>query len=121
MTDQRDAQEEPDADRGSPTPSGNGADLRFVHEADRSRYALYRGADLVSVLDYRDDGRSLALVRAYTVPTFRGNGYAAELVSRAVSALEEDRSRAVVPVCWYVAQWFDEHPGHEALLQRRAG
>ena len=34
-------------------------------------------SDLVSVLDYRDDGRTVAMTRAYTVPTFRGHGYAA--------------------------------------------
>lgn len=96
------------------------AALRFSHQPDASRYALHAGDDLVSVLDYRDDGASLALTRAYTIPTFRGHGYAGELVARTVEHLEADRSRTVLPVCWYVAQWFDENPGHDALLHRRA-
>ena len=42
----------------------------------------------MSVLDYRDDGRTVAMTRAYTVPTFRGHGYAGEVVDRAVAELE---------------------------------
>ena len=34
--------------------------LTFTHEPDASRYTLHRGNDLVSVLDYRDDGRTVA-------------------------------------------------------------
>jgi predicted GNAT family acetyltransferase len=91
--------------------------LRFENQSDNSRWALYRGDDLVSVLDYRDDGRTVAMTRAYTVPTFRGNGYAAEVVERAVTELEERRDRQVVPVCWYVADWFDAHPDRSAILR----
>lgn len=36
----------------------------FANEQDASRYTLRRGADLVSVLDYRDDGRTVAMTRA---------------------------------------------------------
>jgi len=97
-------------------------DLRFTDEKDASRYTLHRGDDLVSVLDYRDDGRSLALTRAYTVPTFRGHGYAGELVARAVADIEARGDRTVLPVCWYVADWFAAHPERAGLLhERRAG
>lgn len=91
----------------------------FADETDASRYTLHKGADLVSVLDYRDDGRTVAMTRAYTIPTFRGHGYAGEIVQRAVAALEQRGDRAVSPVCWYVADWFDENPGHDALLAPR--
>lgn len=91
----------------------------FTDEKDASRYTLHRGADLVSVLDYRDDGRTIALTRAYTVPTFRGHGYAGEVVARAVAEIEQRGDRAVSPVCWYVADWFEAHPSHGALLADR--
>jgi predicted GNAT family acetyltransferase len=94
-------------------------DLSFSHEPDASRYTLHRGDDLVSVLDYRDDGRTVAMTRAYTVPSFRGNGYAGELVDRAVAQLERDGGRTVVPVCWYVADWFTDHPARRGILQDR--
>src|SRR6478609_5227457 len=93
--------------------------LTFAHEPDASRYTLFAGSELVSVLDYRDDGRSVAMTRAYTVPTFRGHGYAGELVERAVAELEKAGDRTIVPVCWYVADWFDAHPERAAILQHR--
>ena len=94
-------------------------ELRFTHESDASRYTLHRGDDLVSVLDYRDDGRTVAMTRAYTVPTFRGHGYAGELVDRAVAELERSGSRTVIPVCWYVADWFAANPGRSGILAGR--
>ncbi|GAA3642379.1 hypothetical protein GCM10022200_27720 [Microbacterium awajiense] len=96
------------------------SDLRFAHEPDASRYTLHRGDDLVSVLDYRDDGRTMALTRAYTVPTFRGHGYAGELVDRVVAELEASRDREVIPVCWYVADWFAAHPERAGIVHARA-
>lgn len=90
-----------------------------MHEPDASRYTLSKGSQLVSILDYRDDGHTVALVRAYTVPPFRGHGYAAELVDRAVAQLESAGDRAVSPVCWYVAEWFDANPSRAGILNQR--
>lgn len=90
--------------------------LSFAHEPDASRYTLHRGDDLVSVLDYRDDGRTVAMTRAYTVPTFRGHGYAGVLVERAVGELERAGDRKVIPVCWYVADWFAANPSRSGIL-----
>ena len=94
--------------------------MTFTHEPDASRYTLHRGDDLVSVLDYRDDGRTVAMTRAYTVPSFRGNGYAGEVVDRAVTELERQGDRQVIPVCWYVADWFAAHPERDGILHQRA-
>ncbi len=94
-------------------------DLRFTDDEDASRYTLHRGDDLVSVLDYRDDGRTVAMTRAFTIPTFRGHGYAAIVVDRAVALLEERGDRRVLPVCWYVADWFAAHPERAGILEER--
>jgi uncharacterized protein len=94
--------------------------LTFAHEPDAARYTLRRGNDLVSILDYHDNGTQIAMTRAYTIPTFRGHGYAAEIVDRAVAQLEREGGRTVIPVCWYVADWFDEHPERAGILQPRA-
>jgi predicted GNAT family acetyltransferase len=94
-------------------------ELRFTDEKDASRFTLHRGDDLVSVLDYRDDGRSIAMTRAYTIPTYRGSGYAGELVDRAVAQLEATGDREVIPVCWYVADWFDANPDRAGILRTR--
>jgi len=68
------------------------------------------------VLDYRDDGRAVSMTRAFTVPTFRGQGYAAVLVDRAVALLEARGDRTVIPMCWYVAEWFEKHPERAGIL-----
>ncbi|MDQ1205761.1 MULTISPECIES: GNAT family N-acetyltransferase [Microbacterium] len=94
-------------------------EFRFEDQTDASRYALYLGDDLVSVLDYRDDGRSVSMTRAFTVPSFRGHGYAGEIVERAVSLLEQAGDRQIVPMCWYVADWFAAHPERAGILQQR--
>ena len=91
----------------------------FANETDASRYTLHRGDDLVSVLDYRDDGSTVALTRAFTIPTFRGHGYAGEIVERAVAELEAQGDRKVSPVCWYVADWFEAHPERAGILKER--
>lgn len=91
-------------------------ELSFSNEPDASRYTLRRGEQIVSALDYRDDGRTVAMTRAYTVPTFRGYGYAAEVVSRAVDDVAARGDRVISPVCWYVADWFAAHPERRSLL-----
>lgn len=91
-------------------------EYRFANEADASRYTLHVGDDLVSVLDYRDNGHTMAMTRTFTVPPFRGHGYAGVLVERAIADLEERGDRTVLPVCWYVQQWFDEHPDRAGIL-----
>jgi predicted GNAT family acetyltransferase len=91
----------------------------LTDEKDAFRYTLTRDGQLVSVLDYRDDGRTIALTRAFTIPTFRGHGYAGTVVAGAVADIERRGDRKVDPVCWYVAEWFAAHPEHASLLRRR--
>lgn len=71
----------------------------------------------MSVLDYRDNGTTIALTRAFTVPSFRGKGYAAEIVDRAVAAIAADGARRVIPVCWYVSDWFRANPDRAGVLE----
>lgn len=91
----------------------------LTDEEDASRYTLTRDGQLVSVLDYRDDGRTIALTRAFTIPTFRGHGYAGTVVEGAVADIEARGDRKVDAVCWYVSDWFSAHPEHAALLRSR--
>ncbi len=91
----------------------------FAREDDASRYTLMRDGVLLSVLDYRDDGRTIALTRAFTIPAFRGSGYAGVLVERAVADIADRGDRRIDAVCWYVADWFDAHPERAALLRER--
>jgi uncharacterized protein len=91
----------------------------LTDEKDASRYTLTRDGQLVSVLDYRDDGSTVALTRAFTIPTFRGHGYAGTVVEGAVADIEQRGDRKVDAVCWYVADWFSAHPEKASLLRSR--
>lgn len=91
----------------------------LTDEKDASRYTLTRDGQLVSVLDYRDDGRTVALTRAFTIPTFRGHGHAAKVVEGAVADIASRGDRKIDPVCWYVADWFAAHPESAHLLRSR--
>ncbi|WP_460801392.1 GNAT family N-acetyltransferase [Microbacterium sp. GXF6406] len=91
----------------------------LTDEKDASRYTLMRDGKLVSVLDYRDDGSTIALTRAFTIPTFRGQGHAARITAGAVADIESRADRRIDPVCWYVAEWFEQNPGKQGLLRRR--
>lgn len=89
----------------------------LTNETDASRYTLMRDGELVSVLDYADDGRTVALTRAFTIPTHRGHGHAARITQGAVEDIAARGDRKVRAVCWYVAEWFEQHPEHAALLK----
>ena len=89
----------------------------LTNETDAARYTLMRDGQLVSVLDYSDDGKTMALTRAFTIPTHRGHGHAARVVQGAVEDIAARGDRKVRPVCWYVAEWFEEHPEHAGLLK----
>lgn len=95
-------------------------ELTFTKDTAASRYELRRGDELVSVLDYRDNGRTVALTRAFTIPTYRGHGYAAVITERAVEDIAQLGDRTILPVCWYVADWFADNPDRADLLDRAA-
>ncbi|PPF11798.1 MULTISPECIES: GNAT family N-acetyltransferase [unclassified Rathayibacter] len=88
----------------------------FRRADDASRYELHLDGALVGVLDYREAPGSVSLVRSFTTPPFRGRGLAGELVSFAVDDIEAAGGRSVVPMCWYVGQWFEQHPEKAHLL-----
>ena len=91
----------------------------FVHEPDAQRYTMLVDGELVSIAQYRDHGAVTVLNHTVTIPRFRGRGYADQLVTYAVDDIEKSGRGPVSPTCWYVAEWFDRHPEHSALLAAR--
>ena len=90
----------------------------ITHEPDARRYVLRVGGDVVAVLDYALNGNQISFHHTYTKPPYRGRGLAAELVAFAVDDVERNSSLRIVPMCWYVADWFDEHAERRPLLVR---
>lgn len=85
------------------------------HNADRSRYELFVDGRLAGIADYRINGDVVVFPHTEIDPTLRGQGYGAVLVQGALDAVR-GTGRTVVPQCWYVAQFIDEHPEYGDLL-----
>ncbi len=94
-------------------------DYVVTDNTDASRFEMTRGGELISTIDYRDDGATIAMTRVFTIPTFRGQGEAARVMEGAVADIVARGDRKVSPVCWYAAGWFEEHPEHAGLLRGR--
>ena len=90
----------------------------FAHEPDASRYTLRSGDTIVAVADYRVNGDVISFNHTYTQPHLRGHGYAGKLVEFAMDDVEANSTRRVLPMCWYVAEWFESHPERRGLLAR---
>jgi predicted GNAT family acetyltransferase len=90
----------------------------FTHEPDARRYVLRVDGELVAVVDYAILGTSISFTHTYTAPHLRGHGYAAEVVEFAVNDVEAAGGLRIVPMCWYVGEWFEKHPERAGLLSR---
>jgi uncharacterized protein len=92
----------------------------LTHEPDANRYVLRVDDTLIAVVDYVVNGDSISFNHTFTNPSYRGKGYAGEIVEYAVNDVEVNSTRHIVPMCWYVGEWFDKHPERGALLAARA-
>lgn len=90
----------------------------FTHEADAHRYVLRIDGEITAVVDYAVNGNSISFTRTYTSPKQRGHGHAAEIVRFAADDVEATSTLRIVPMCWYVGEWFDKHPERSGLLSR---
>lgn len=89
--------------------------LEVVHEAERSRYLLRTDAEVVGVADYRDRGDALVFHHTEIARDRRGHGLGAILVRGALDDVR-GRGRAIVPTCWFVAEFVDRNPEYGDLI-----
>jgi predicted GNAT family acetyltransferase len=92
--------------------------IELAHEPDASRYTLTVDGQLACVLDYKTNDTAISMTRTFTVPTFRGQRLAGQLVEFAVNDIAVNDTRRIVPMCWYVADWFEAHGDRADLLTR---
>ncbi len=91
-----------------------------MHEPDARRYVLRVGGELAAALDYTVSGSAVSFTRTYTAPHLRGRGFAAEITQFATDDVENNTDLRIVPMCWYVADWFERNPERAGLLTRGA-
>lgn len=93
-----------------------GMDLRIDHDEAQQRYLLFANDTVVAYADYRlsDDATVATFHHTVTIPEYRGNGFAAELVQRALDDVRA-RDRKVEPTCWYVDGYINDHAEYADL------
>jgi predicted GNAT family acetyltransferase len=79
------------------------------------RYELVVDGVVAGIADFRLDGETVVLPHTEIDARSRGLGLGAILVQGALDDIR-DSGRTVVPVCWYVAKYIDEHPQEQDLL-----
>ncbi|HMM82261.1 MAG TPA: GNAT family N-acetyltransferase [Terrimesophilobacter sp.] len=90
----------------------------LAKEPDNNRYTLRIDGEMASAVDYRVSGNSISFTHTFTDPKRRGQGLAGEIVEFAVNDVESTTGYRIVPMCWYVGEWFDRHPERAELLSR---
>ena len=90
----------------------------FQHDTEQHRYILRVDGALVSAVDYVVNDGMISFTHTFTNPKQRGKGLAGEIVQFAVDDVEANTDYRVVPMCWYVGKWFEEHPERAGLLAR---
>ncbi len=88
------------------------------YEPDAHRYVLRVDGIVASVLDIAERGDAISFTRAFTNPALRGRGHADVVTTFAVEDAERRGITRMVPLCWYVGDWFERHPEKAHLLAR---
>lgn len=94
------------------------ATRELIHLPEDRRYVLRIDDTLVAALDYLESATSVSFTHTFTAPALRGRGHAAEVVEFAVDDVERRTHKRIVPMCWYVADWFDRHPERSGMTTR---
>ena len=88
---------------------------RICHNADEKRYELFVDDKLASIAEYRLAGDRIVFSHTETATEYRGRGLAAELVEWALNDVRK-QGLTVVPRCWFVAEFLDDHPEYRDLV-----
>jgi predicted GNAT family acetyltransferase len=90
------------------------------HNVEASRYEQYVDGALTGIADYRIDGDRIVFPHTEIEASQRGKGLGAALVQGALDDVMPS-GRTVVPRCWYVAEFIDEHPEYQGLVAAPTG
>lgn len=96
--------------------------MAIVQRIDEAaRYELVDDdGTVLGIADYRDDGTNLVFPHTVIDPAHRGKGWGDVLVAGALDDVRK-QGRRVVPTCWFVDQFIDEHPDYGDLRAGSSG
>jgi uncharacterized protein len=83
------------------------------HNVDKSRYELVREGR-TAFAEYERRGDLIIATHTVTPPALRGGGLASRLV-KAMLADARHQGLKVMPLCSFVADYFDRHPEEQDL------
>ncbi|HEV3135205.1 MAG TPA: GNAT family N-acetyltransferase [Acidimicrobiia bacterium] len=88
------------------------------HNGPRSRYEITVDGRVVGFAEYSTHGDTVVFPHTEIERSMRNRGLGAELVR---AALDDVRARGgtVVPHCWYVAEFIDQHTEYADLLPQQ--
>lgn len=90
-------------------------DAQVRNNTAASRYELVIDSQVVGVADYFVAGPKVVFPHTEIAPPLQGRGLGAKLVQGALDDVRKS-GRVIVPQCWYVAQFVDDHPEYADLL-----
>lgn len=88
---------------------------RVRKDETRSRYELLIDDDVVGVADFRVQGDRVVMPHTEIAAHLRGRGLGDVLVAAALDDVR-DQGRTVVPHCWFVAGFIEQHADYGDLL-----
>ena len=74
----------------------------IIRNDDARQYQLTVDGEIASILDFRDDGRSVALIHTGTEEKFSGHGYGTQIATYALRDVLA-QGKNVIPLCPLVA------------------
>jgi predicted GNAT family acetyltransferase len=83
--------------------------------ADQSRYELVEDGEVIGIAEYRERDDTVVLPHTAINPSRQGGGLGAELVGAALDDIRAS-GRRIVPACWYVREFIDQHPDYQDLI-----
>lgn len=92
-----------------PGSAGTDRSSRVRNNAERSRYELVIDGRVVGIADYWIQGNTVIFPHTEIIPPLRGGGLGDELVGAALADVARS-GREVQPLCWFVAEYLDNHP-----------
>jgi predicted GNAT family acetyltransferase len=90
-------------------------DLEVRDNEQQRRYEIVQDGRVIGIADYQVSGDAVVFPHTEIDSSLRGQGFGAVLVRGALDDVRRQGKR-VVPQCWYVAQFIDEHPDYADLL-----
>jgi uncharacterized protein len=82
---------------------------------EAGRYELFVDGSFAGFADYRVDGDRVILPHTVINPEMRGRQLGDELVRHALDDIRSEQ-RQVVPMCWFVAEYIQDHDEYADLL-----